>query len=656
TIVITDTHGTIDYVNPRFTALTGYTPEEAIGKNPRLLNAGRLPKEVYEGLWKTIAAGKEWSGELLNRKKNGELFWENATIAPVRDENGTVTHFVAIKEDITKRKQAEEELARRAEDLFQAKSRAEQQAIRLGVQAFELRKAREEALKASKLKSEFVANMSHEIRTPMNGVLGMAGLLLDTSLSDEQREYAEIIRTSGEALLGIVNDILDFSKIEAGKLELESIEFNLRSTIEEAIDLVAVAARKKSLALRFDMADGIPSWLRGDPGRIRQVMSNLLSNGVKFTERGEVAVRVRAGAAGGGLTSLTIGIRDTGIGISEEELTRLFKPFSQADGSTTRRHGGTGLGLVIAKQLVEMMGGEIGCRSAKGKGSEFWFTLRLPDGSPRAAAGGVEGVVAERRRPERLRRVLVAEDNQINQRVALRMLEKMGCRADVVANGKEAVEAVGRLPYDLVLMDCQMPVMDGFEATACIRKLNGRGGTTLVVAMTANALQGDRERCIQAGMDDYLPKPVTQEALEQLLAKWDLVLAKAGANPPAPQGEEGLDPEKVAELRELGADDGPAWLETLVRSFLRDSAGRVEKLRDAVAGGDVRSFEEVAHALKGSSATLGVTPMHAIAERLQALGRAGTIAATAPLITELERELHLAEHRLERALLGKEEE
>jgi len=200
--------------------------------------------------------------------------------------------------------------------------------------------------------------------------------------------------------------------------------------------------------------------------------------------------------------------------------------------------------------------------------------------------------------------------------------------------------------------------MDGFEATACIRKLNGRGGSTLIVAMTANALQGDRERCIQAGMDDYLPKPVTQEALEKLLAKWDLMLSEAAAKPaegPAPQGEEGLDPDKVAELRELGADDGPAWLETLVRNFLRDSAGRVEKLRDAVAGGDVRSFEEVAHALKGSSATLGVTPMHAIAERLQALGRAGTIAETAPLITELERELRLAEHRLEHALLGKEE-
>ena len=659
TIVITDTEGTIEYVNPRFTALTGYAPEEAVGKNPRILNAGKLPKEVYEGLWKTLAGGNEWSGELLNRKKNGELFWEYATIAPVRDDRGTVTHYVAIKEDITKRKEAESELARRAEDLLQAKSRAEQQAIRLGVQAFELRKAREDALRASKLKSEFVANMSHEIRTPMNGVLGMAGLLLDTELTAEQREYAEIIRTSGQALLGIVNDILDFSKIEAGKLDLETIDFDLRTTIDESIDLVAAGARNKGLDVHFGIDEGVPTSLRGDPGRLRQVLTNLLSNAVKFTERGEVALSVRAGASEGPVTPLTIVIRDTGIGISEEELPRLFKSFSQADGSTTRKHGGTGLGLVIAKQLVEMMGGEIGVRSEKGKGSEFWFTVRLlAQSAPQAIPPADVAAIKKSGRPERLRRVLVAEDNQVNQRVALRMLEKLGCRADVVANGKEAVEAVARLPYDLILMDCQMPVMDGFEATATIRKLNGRAAETLVVALTASALQGDRERCMKAGMNDYLPKPVTQESLERLLAKWDLALSETGEHSPdegeARSSEEGLDPEKVAELRELGGDSGPGWLESLLEHFMLDASGRVGKLREALAGGDARAFEEVAHALKGSCATLGVTPMRAIAERLQAMGRAGSLAGAAPLIADLERAMAEAEPRLERALFGKD--
>jgi len=662
TIVITDTKGTIEYVNPRFTVLTGYTSAEAIGQNPRMLNAGKLPRGVYEGLWKTLASGKEWSGELLNRKKNGELFWENATIAPVRDDRGVVTHYVAIKEDITRRKETEAELARRAEDILQAKSRAEEQAIRLGVQAFELRKAREEALKASKLKSEFVANMSHEIRTPMNGVLGMAGLLLDTGLNSEQREYAEIIRTSGEALLSIVNDILDFSKIEAGKLELEAIDFNLRATVEESIDLVAMGARQKGLTVRCELADGVPDALRGDPGRLRQVLTNLLSNAVKFTDHGEVTVGVSPGGGDNGVAGLKFTVRDTGIGISEEERSRLFRPFSQADGSTTRKHGGTGLGLVIAKQLVEMMGGEIGVSSRKGTGSEFWFTVRMPVSSPAApgADGGSRAREAEpleggeRSGPRRLRRVLVAEDNQINQRVALRMLEKMGYRADVVANGKEAVEAVTRLPYDLVLMDCQMPVMDGFEATASIRKLNGRGGKTLVIAMTANALRGDRERCIASGMDDYLAKPVTQEALENLLAKWDLMLTEADRTSPAadaPQPGDGLDREKIAELRELGEGDSPEWLETLVRHFLRDTAGRLAKLHEAYAGRDARAFEEVAHALKGSCATLGVTSMKVTAERLQAMGRSGALEGAEPLIADLERALAVAERRLEEELL-----
>ncbi len=735
TIVITDTKGTIEYVNPRFTRLTGYTPEEAIGKNPSILKSGNTPREEYDRLWKTISTGGEWSGEIQNKKKNGELFWEYATISPIRDENGVITHFVGIKEDITKRKEAEAELARRAEDLLQAKSWAEQQARRLGVQTFELRKAREEALKASRLKSEFVANMSHEIRTPMNGVLGMAGLLLDTTLDAEQHEYAEIIRTSGEVLLSIVNDILDFSKIEAGKLDLEEIDFQLRTTLDESMDLVSAKAREKGLELCRDIAGEVPRELRGDPGRIRQVLTNLLANAVKFTEHGEVAASVECVKRTGDRVQLRCSVRDTGIGISEEERARLFRPFSQADGSTTRKHGGTGLGLVIAKQLVELMGGEIGVTSEKGKGSEFWFTLNLvalPESTPREGAAVLRGVralivddnatsrrillhqlaswemrpeaapsaeeaferlkaesasgdpfgialldmqmpgmdglqlarkvMAEKsldslrlmlltsagpesvreaqamglsaclnkpvrdttlyryleqilssaeprhtiqsacpdcgtppegaapERPRSLKRILVAEDNPVNQRVAVKMLEKIGCRADVAANGKEAVDAVSRVPYDMVFMDCQMPEMDGFEATGRIRKLHGRESRTLIVAMTANALSGDRERCIASGMDDYLSKPVTQEAVEAVLRKWEALrasLESGSAAPGAPSftREERFEEEKINELKELAIGAEAGWLETLVRQYMKDSVERLDTLRAACAGG-----------------------------------------------------------------------
>ncbi|HTY59533.1 MAG TPA: PAS domain S-box protein [Bacteroidota bacterium] len=805
TIVITDTAGTIEYVNPRFSRLTGYTAEEAIGKNPNILKSGRTPHEEYERLWKTISAGGEWSGELQNRKKNGDLFWEYATISPIRDENGNVTHFVGIKEDITKRKEVEAELARRAEDLLQAKSWAEQQARRLGVQTFELRKAREEALRASRLKSEFVANMSHEIRTPMNGVLGMTGLLLDTPLDEEQREYAEIIRTSGEVLLSIVNDILDFSKIEAGKLDLEEIDFQLKTTLDESMDLVSARAREKGLELCCDIADGVPAGVRGDPGRVRQILTNLLSNAVKFTEQGEVEAGVTAVRREGDRVTLRFSVRDTGIGISEEERARLFKPFSQADGSTTRKHGGTGLGLVIAKQLVEMMGGEIGVASEKGKGSEFFFTLTLParpvvpvqvpaallrgvralivddnatsrkilmhqlstwemrpalassaeealgilraDAStadpfrialldmqmpqmsgldlaraimadrtldalrlmlltsagpesvreaqalglsaclnkpvrdttlhryleqilsapearhPLKTPGPDGGAVLEGTPPERARaikRVLVAEDNPVNQRVAVKMLEKIGCRADVAANGKEAVEAVSRIPYDAVFMDCQMPEMDGFEATARIRKLYGSAAGTLVVAMTANALNGDRERCIASGMDDYLAKPVTQEALEGVLRKWEKHAVKGAAPRTAapPEAvhspESRFEEEKIAELKALAVGAEPLWFDTLVRQFLKDSSGRLEVLRGACRDKEPKTLEDVAHALKGSCATMGAAEMRRLAGRLQSLASSGSCEGAGPVVEALECELALAERYLTGVLMEAE--
>jgi two-component system, sensor histidine kinase and response regulator len=557
---------------------------------------------------------------------------------------------VAVYTDITELKDAEAEMTRAVHEAREARTAAEE---------------------ANRAKSAFLATMSHEIRTPMNGVIGMTGLLLDTELTAMQREYAETIRRSGEGLLAIINDILDFSKIEAGKVELEQIDFELHVTVEDVLELLAERAYGKGLELAYLPEANLPSWTGGDPGRLRQILTNLAGNAVKFTQRGEIVVRSRVVEETDHDALIRFAITDTGIGIGPEARERLFQSFSQADSSTTRRYGGTGLGLAISKRLVEMMGGTIGVDSTLGAGSTFWFTARLakrpapPAAVPTELAGlqrlrvlavddnatnraliaaqlGAWGIhvdceaggagAAERLRrgqrdgqpyhvailghhpPEmdglslaraiksdpaltevalvrltslrerggaddaqpagfsavllkpirqsqlyecltsalnrktepsparplarptpgdadgRVRvKVLVAEDNAVNQKVAVGMLEKLGCRVDVVANGLEAVEATARIPYQCVFMDCQMPEMDGYEATAVIRQREAQtGGHVPIIAMTANAMETDRERCLAAGMDDYVSKPVRLKELGATLQKWTLVAPEAG--------------------------------------------------------------------------------------------------------------------------------
>jgi len=448
--------------------------------------------------------------ESEQRTKDGRLI--PVEIVANHVQFGDVERNCSFIRDITERKRAEADLMATNRRLEEAIASANQLAA--------------QAEMANAAKSEFLANISHELRTPMNGVIGMNGLLLDTNLNPEQRSFAETVRASGEAMLGLINNILDFSKIEAKMVELETLDFDLSQLLEDFAATLALHARDKGLTLRCTRDPLVPTLLRGDPGRLRQILTNLGDNAVKFTHAGEVVIHVSAVEMTAQDVLLRFAVHDTGIGIPAFKMGLLFNKFSQLDVSITRRYGGTGLGLAISKQLAELMGGETGVTSEEGKGSEFWFTVRL--GIPATAAvippPAASLTTRERLTPftGRKARILVAEDNITNQKVTLGILNKLGLRADAVANGAEVLEALATLPYDLVLMDVQMPVMDGIEATRRIRGLHApsRNPNVPIIAMTAYAMRGDRERCVEAGMNDYVAKPVSFQALEDALCRW----------------------------------------------------------------------------------------------------------------------------------------
>jgi len=762
------------YFNDAACCSLGYTREELLAMTVHDIDPD-FPAEVWSEQWRNLRERGSFVVESRHRTKDGRVFPVELTLNYMQFEGKE--YNCAFARDITERKLAETELLEAHQEMEKTNRQLEKAIKQANLLALQ-------AEVASVAKSEFLANMSHEIRTPMNGVIGMTGLLMETELSPEQQEYANTIHASADALLSLINDILDFSKIEAGQLELEVLDFDLRTTVEDVADMLAMRADDKGLEFSFLIHPDVPALVRGDPGRLRQILINLTGNAIKFTEQGEVHIRVAVDEETDHEATVRFSVTDTGIGVPLNRRDRLFRSFSQIDASITRRYGGSGLGLAISKQLVDMMGGEIGLESEEGKGSTFWFVVALekqpkgqkservlpedirearilvvddhatnrlvfremlrswgcrfdeaPDGAQglemlnqarengdpfrialidmqmpgmdgktlgqkiKEAPGlrdtrlvmltsvGSRGESAElqrigfaayltkpvkfsqlydclvtvlgvtvtqeetgkrsqqiitrhtlREEKKRRIRILVADDNVVNQKVALRILQKLGYRADAVANGQEAVTALETIPYDLVLMDVQMPDMNGFEATRLIRDSESRvlRHDIPIIAMTAHALKGDREKCLEAGMNDYLSKPVTALALNEILEK-SLAAGPSATLINPESGPRHAKPVHIPRIQAI-ADGDLAFEQDLIESYVSQTEQHLKALESSIHERNGKEREHWAHTIKGSSANAGAKGMQEIAQRIEQSRPGAEPAEGLELLSELRSE------------------